>query len=291
MPLMSNSRLARSASAGILNASKDSSLGGRKSYSPHTPYYSIPFEVAYREIAEQRNFRRLEMLFKEVDADGSGEMSLDEFRDALRKPWIQRSFSLLGVQPHQAEVVFKSMKQSPSGEISIHDFMHGLEELVGADLDGPPMDLDVEKLRPSFKTKERLFRMSGHMNGGGTMSVPMSPASPTSPTSPTSPLSPSAMSQSPLSPGAASSGMFSRRLLPRSASSPGLGDFSLTDTQFPCLQSPSTDGPDDEGCLVSPSGIFFKDRQTFTHTATAKALHSATAYSANAERRRLGRGR
>ena len=49
-----------------------------------------PFEVAYREIAELRNFRRLEHLFIEADADRSGEMSLDEFRTSLRKPWVQR---------------------------------------------------------------------------------------------------------------------------------------------------------------------------------------------------------
>ncbi|CAE7838631.1 unnamed protein product [Symbiodinium sp. CCMP2592] len=115
-----------------------------------------PFEVAYREIAELRNFRRLEHLFIAADVDRSGEMSLDEFRQALRKPWFQRSFSLLGVQPHQAEVVFKKMNTANAEEISISDFMQGLESLLGTDLDGPPRDLDVSLLSSRFKAKTKL---------------------------------------------------------------------------------------------------------------------------------------
>ncbi|CAE7774733.1 unnamed protein product [Symbiodinium pilosum] len=115
-----------------------------------------PFEVAYREIAELRNFRRLEHLFLAADVDRSGEMSLDEFRQALRKPWFQRSFSLLGVQPHQAEVVFKKMNTANAEEISISDFMQGLENLLGTDLDGPPRDLDVSLLSSRFKAKTKL---------------------------------------------------------------------------------------------------------------------------------------
>eukprot|EP00913_Durusdinium_trenchii_P034950 g32692.t1 len=127
---------------------------GRGSVKTTGRAFHKPFEVAYREIAELRNFRRLENLFIEADSDRSGEMSLDEFRNALRKPWVQRSFSLLGVQPHQAEVVFKKMNRANAEEISISDFMQGLESILGTDLDGPPRDLDVSSL--SFRLKARM---------------------------------------------------------------------------------------------------------------------------------------
>ncbi|CAL1155636.1 unnamed protein product [Cladocopium goreaui] len=144
---------------------------GRGSVKTNGRAFHKPFEVAYREIAELRNFRRLENLFLEADADRSGEMSLDEFRNALRKPWVQRSFSLLGVQPHQAEavvrrVVFKKMNRANAEEISIADFIGGLESILGTDLDGPPRDLDVSS--PGPRLSFRLKAGDGAENGEAT---------------------------------------------------------------------------------------------------------------------------
>lgn len=141
---------------------------GRGSVKTNGRAFHKPFEVAYREIAELRNFRRLENLFLEADADRSGEMSLDEFRNALRKPWVQRSFSLLGVQPHQAEVVFKKMNRANAEEISIADFIGGLESILGTDLDGPPRDLDVSSLSFRLKAKKRELAGDGAENGEAT---------------------------------------------------------------------------------------------------------------------------
>jgi len=81
-------------------------------------------------------------------------MSLDEFREALRLPHVQRAFAALGVQPHQSELVFKSMDKRQSGELSIREFMSGLTELVGTDIDGTGKELDIETLRPAYKAKQ-----------------------------------------------------------------------------------------------------------------------------------------
>jgi len=121
----------------------------------HTQYYSTSFDKAYEELARARNLRKLEVLFFEADADGSGEMSLDEFRDALRMPRIQRAFAALGVQPHQSELVFKSLDKRKIGELSITEFMTGLTELVGTDIDGTGKELDIETLRPAYRAKQR----------------------------------------------------------------------------------------------------------------------------------------
>jgi len=116
-------------------------------------FYSTPFDVAYEDLAKARNLYKLEALFVEADADGSGAMSLDEFRDALRMPRIQRAFAALGVQPHQSELVFKSLDKRKTGELSITEFMTGLTELVGTDYEGTGKELDIETLRPAFRSK------------------------------------------------------------------------------------------------------------------------------------------
>jgi len=116
-------------------------------------FYSTPFDVAYMELAKARNLHKLEVLFVEADADGSGEMSLDEFRDALRQPRIQRAFAALGVQPHQSELVFRSLDKRKHGELSITEFMGGLTDLVGTDIDGTGKELDIETLRPAHRSK------------------------------------------------------------------------------------------------------------------------------------------
>lgn len=130
--------------------------GGNKKKMPQfhrTQFYTKPFDIAYEELAKARNLRKLEQLFFEADTDGSGEMSLDEFREALRMPRIQRAFSVLGVQPHQSEPIFQFLNKRHHEEISITDFMTGLTELVGTDIDGTGKELDIETLRPSYKSK------------------------------------------------------------------------------------------------------------------------------------------
>lgn len=275
-------RLGRSSSAGFLSPAKR----GARSQSPaslqqHNPKqcYQASFEAAYRDIAKQRNFRRLENLFHEADVDRSGGMTLDEFRLALRKPWIQQSFSLLGVQPHQAEIVFKTMNKSTSKNlkegIGIQDFMTGLENLVGGDLDGPPRDLDVDMLKPSHKAREKLFLAKGNIKlaaklnacgSAGTLSSGVSLGStccmtPNASVVFSEPSSPSL--QSPSRPS-------SRASMRGSKSVPGEWPEGARSTLELSLSRPGTPGE------ISTSG-FFADEENFKSTASAKALHSAAA--------------
>eukprot|EP00418_Pyrodinium_bahamense_P049466 CAMPEP_0179186428 /NCGR_PEP_ID=MMETSP0796-20121207/92465_1 /TAXON_ID=73915 /ORGANISM="Pyrodinium bahamense, Strain pbaha01" /LENGTH=242 /DNA_ID=CAMNT_0020890419 /DNA_START=54 /DNA_END=782 /DNA_ORIENTATION=- len=117
-------------------------------------FYQTPFEAAYSDLAKQRNLRKLKALFVEADSDNSGFMSLEEFRQALRKPWIQRTFSALGVQPHQSELVFRSMVKDKD-ELSIQAFIEGLTTLVGTSIDGTGRELDIDILKPTREAKLR----------------------------------------------------------------------------------------------------------------------------------------
>lgn len=158
----SQSRLAKAVSAGILDPLHKAPV--------KAIHYQRSFEAAYQEIAEQRNYRRLENLFIEADIDHSAGMSLAELRKAWLKPWIRQTFSQLGVQPHQAEMVFKSMKKAGEHELSLHCFIRGLQSMVGTDLQRPPQELDVQTLRPAYKTQKRIASM-------GNLQRPSTPTS------------------------------------------------------------------------------------------------------------------
>jgi len=118
-------------------------------------FYSTPFDKAYEELAKARNLRKLELLFYEADTDGSGDMSLHEFREGLRCTRLQRAFAALGVQLHQSELVFRSLDKRGTGELTITEFMQGLTELVGTDVDGTGKELDIETLRPAYRSRQR----------------------------------------------------------------------------------------------------------------------------------------
>jgi len=118
-----------------------------------TQFYSTPFDVAYEELAKARNLNKIEKLFTEADADGSGEMSRQEFRDAMRCPSIMKAFACLGVQPHQSELVFKSLDKRKTGELTITEFMAGLQAMVGSAPEGSGKELDINTLRPAYRSR------------------------------------------------------------------------------------------------------------------------------------------
>mmetsp|Transcript_14294 Transcript_14294/g.32466 ORF Transcript_14294/g.32466 Transcript_14294/m.32466 type:complete len:242 (+) Transcript_14294:127-852(+) len=182
MDALPRQRMKRSSSASLVasptseltfsNQFKAKSFSSRKSPPRHalnsfSQTFHKPFEQAYSELAKQRNLRKLEVLFVEADTDGSGEMSLDEFHEALRKPWIQRTFSSLGVQPHQSELVFRSLVKGkyPDAELSIHAFIEGLTALVGTSIDGTGRELDVELMKPTREARIRREQASSDMVG------------------------------------------------------------------------------------------------------------------------------
>jgi len=139
-------------------------MPGVKKMQPGLQFYQLPFEVSYKDVAARRNLRKLEALFFEADTDGSGAMSIDEFNEALRVPRIQRAFSVLGVQPHQSELVFKSLDKAKTGQLRIDDFMVGLTELVrymGVNGDGSSRELDIDTMRASYTAARRLLDRSG----------------------------------------------------------------------------------------------------------------------------------
>jgi len=97
-------------------------------------------------------------LFCEVDYDNSGNLTLDEFHRALRCPRIHKAFSVLGIQPHQSTLVFKTLDVDRNGIVSINEFMTGLTALVGANLEYIGKELNITSLTPTLKARCRQLR-------------------------------------------------------------------------------------------------------------------------------------
>lgn len=144
---------------GVLVARRDSRLRSTLTNKTDISYHQ-PFEVAYERIAKERNIKRLAELFHEADSDGSCSLSLDEFREAMRKPGVQRTFSILGIQPHQSELMFRMMCE-PGKELSIQNFITGINRIVGTDIDGSGVQLCAEMFRPTKEAQEQRQNLVG----------------------------------------------------------------------------------------------------------------------------------
>eukprot|EP00930_Biecheleria_cincta_P050319 TRINITY_DN35481_c0_g1_i1.p1 TRINITY_DN35481_c0_g1~~TRINITY_DN35481_c0_g1_i1.p1 ORF type:complete len:312 (-),score=54.09 TRINITY_DN35481_c0_g1_i1:148-1005(-) len=131
--------------------------------SPNDPvkeqFFEKPFSIAYKEVDMARNLRKLEILFRESDHDHSGEISLDEFRKALRMPGLHHAFANLGIQPHQCEKIFVYLDDDKSGSLTIDEFITGLTDLVGMDIDGTGMELDIGMLCSAYQSKQKQLKL------------------------------------------------------------------------------------------------------------------------------------
>mmetsp|Transcript_61255 Transcript_61255/g.176354 ORF Transcript_61255/g.176354 Transcript_61255/m.176354 type:complete len:218 (-) Transcript_61255:129-782(-) len=131
-----------------LSAGRAGELGG-KSWE-----YRRNFEDAYEDLARQRNISKLDRLFTIADSDGSGAISFGEFKKALQSQKAQVMFSGLGVQPHQAVMVFKAVDRSGDGELSRDEFLEGILRLCRPGVDGCCAgELDMRSLRAANLSK------------------------------------------------------------------------------------------------------------------------------------------
>ena len=73
----------------------------------------------------------LKRLFQTIDADGSGELDLEEFIEGLNDADIAKRLKTLNLDPHDGEKLFQLLDPSEDGHISIEEFINGLMKLQG----------------------------------------------------------------------------------------------------------------------------------------------------------------
>lgn len=161
-------------------------------------HHHRPYEVAYERVTRERNLRKLEALFSVADTDGNRSLSLEEFRDSFKIPWVKRAFSALGVQPHQSEIVYRRMvfeanleaalagaaERKYKGadktaalpeELDISSFVDSLGAICGAE--GDELDIsglaraNLSKARPPSTTLSYSSTSSGWRGNGGANAI------------------------------------------------------------------------------------------------------------------------
>merc|ERR1712085_207072 len=69
--------------------------------------------------------------FRQADADKSGQLSWEEFRDHLEDDRVKAYFQTLNLDIRQAHILFKLLDCNDNGEVGIEEFIDGCLRLRG----------------------------------------------------------------------------------------------------------------------------------------------------------------
>lgn len=73
----------------------------------------------------------LQSMFEHGDVNGNGQLSFDEFLEALQAPEVFARLQQIGVSPEEAIDLFKLLDADMSGELSINEFTIGVLRIKG----------------------------------------------------------------------------------------------------------------------------------------------------------------
>eukprot|EP00930_Biecheleria_cincta_P100521 TRINITY_DN92152_c0_g1_i1.p1 TRINITY_DN92152_c0_g1~~TRINITY_DN92152_c0_g1_i1.p1 ORF type:complete len:548 (-),score=80.11 TRINITY_DN92152_c0_g1_i1:34-1677(-) len=106
--------------------------------------------VVHEELREKKKvLDELEFLFHELDRDGSGKLSREEFNLNLANERVLAYFTSLKLNINEAEMVFDLLDFDQSGELSIDEFIQGCYQLQGeaSAIDTKMMQIEVKFLK------------------------------------------------------------------------------------------------------------------------------------------------
>lgn len=84
-----------------------------------------------RKREQDREMKELAEMFREIDEDGSGIVSIAEFEEGLKDETILGKFMMLGLKKDQAMDFFALLDTGGEGELDLSEFMQGMSQLKG----------------------------------------------------------------------------------------------------------------------------------------------------------------
>jgi len=83
------------------------------------------------ELQRKVELKELEMMFNDLDEDGSGRLHLEEFKEAFREPMFKQKLALLGLKEKQVVQLFNMLDTDGQGALSLEEFMEGMSTMSG----------------------------------------------------------------------------------------------------------------------------------------------------------------
>merc|ERR1712226_13428 len=88
--------------------------------------------IVHEELQEKKEYlQNMAELFEEMDDDGKGTISMQEFDDKLQDERVIAYFSSLKLDVSDARILFQLLDLNHSGELSIDEFLDGIYKLQG----------------------------------------------------------------------------------------------------------------------------------------------------------------
>lgn len=109
------------------------------------------FELKERYLNEMRE------LFKDMDDDGSGTVTLEEIKEYFADPRVMSYFQALGLDTNDTERLFRLIDDDCSGDVNVEEFLHGCMRLKGG-----ARSIDVHQLLLECKRLEQKFEKIEH---------------------------------------------------------------------------------------------------------------------------------
>lgn len=79
----------------------------------------------------EREMAEFERMFMELDDDGSGTVSKEEFKDAFEVPEIRNKLMLLGLKERELMELFHLLDTDGEGQLELDEFIHGMTQMRG----------------------------------------------------------------------------------------------------------------------------------------------------------------
>mmetsp|Transcript_60501 Transcript_60501/g.139555 ORF Transcript_60501/g.139555 Transcript_60501/m.139555 type:complete len:561 (+) Transcript_60501:265-1947(+) len=125
-------------------------------------------QLRVKRLEEAKTFRRLEVLFAEMDQDESGELTIEELHSSFEKQQVKDKFHLLDIDEGKVRELFSLLDITGDGELSLKEFVDGLTKIKK-----PPQSWEL--LKVSSEVSRVHYKVDKLIGLLGSNSAPSSP--------------------------------------------------------------------------------------------------------------------